>query len=749
MKQLLLYFSLMINHCYGQMNMHGEVFNKNESIPFATIEIIELGRITKADELGLFTFVDIPYNTYTIKLQSHEFGIIIQEITFNGDKIHIDIGNHLQALDEVVVSGTLKEVSKKESVVNVEVYRSNFFEKNPTPNIFESLQNINGIRPQLNCNICNTGDIHINGFEGPYTTILIDGMPIVSSLSTVYGLSGIPNSLVDRIEVIKGASSTLFGSEAIGGVVNIITKTPLNAPTLDVDLFSTSWFENNLDLTNSIKLGNRINVLTGVNYYYYSLPQDKNADGFTDVTLQNRISIFQKWVVNQKQRNNLSFAGRFIHEDRWGGQMNWNQLYRGSSDVYGESIYTTRWEIIAQYQLPIKERILFNFSFNDHQQNSYYGDIPFMAKQTTGFAQALWDKRIKKHSMMGGATFKSIFYDDNTTATSETDNIHKINTLPGVFIQDDWSIKMKVKILAGIRYDYHNDHGNIFSPRFGVLYKYNDNGSFRLNAGTGYRVVNIFSEDHAALTGGRKVELANNLKPEDSYNININWNHQLITNKLVYLNFDLNLFYTHFSNRIIPDYEKNPNLIYYDNLQGYAVSQGGNANIHVKFPFELEVRLGTTILDASIYGIHGKRSQMLTEKFSGNWIVSYKNRATGITLDYSGNIYSPMKLPLQGENDPRPESSPWWSIQNIKLSFNRKAWTVYSGVKNLLNWTPSKHAPFLIARSEDPFDNNVTFDNDGNAIATSENPYGLTFDPSYVYAPNQGIRFYLGLNYTL
>jgi len=126
-------------------------------------------------------------------------------------------------MDEIVITGTLKAVSRLDSSVPVEVYSPAFFKKNPTPNIFESLQNVNGVRPQINCNVCNTGDIHINGLEGPYTLVLIDGMPIVSGISTVYGLSGIPNSLIEKIEIVKGPASSLYGSEAVGRLINIIT----------------------------------------------------------------------------------------------------------------------------------------------------------------------------------------------------------------------------------------------------------------------------------------------------------------------------------------------------------------------------------------------------------------------------------------------------------------------------------------------------------------------------------------------
>src|SRR5690606_10289902 len=112
-------------------------------------------------------------------------------------------------LEEIVISGTMKPVLRSESLVPVEVYTPTFFKKNPTANVFEALQIVNGVRPQVNCSVCNTGDIHINGLEGPYTFVLIDGMPIVSGLSTVYGLSGIPNSLIERVEVVKGPASSL------------------------------------------------------------------------------------------------------------------------------------------------------------------------------------------------------------------------------------------------------------------------------------------------------------------------------------------------------------------------------------------------------------------------------------------------------------------------------------------------------------------------------------------------------------
>jgi outer membrane receptor for ferrienterochelin and colicins len=107
-----------------------------------------------------------------------------------------------------------------------------------------------------------------------------------------------------------------------------------------------------------------------------------------------------------------------------------------------------------------------------------------------------------------------------------------------------------------------------------------------------------------------------------------------------------------------------------------------------------------------------------------------------------------MRLPILGETDPRRPNSPWWSIQNIQLTFDGlKNFQIYGGVKNLLNWTPNRGNPFIIARADDPFDKNVQFGNNGQVIATTNNPYGLTFDPTYIYGPNQGLRLFLGFRY--
>lgn len=735
-------------------SIKGIISNNNIPIPFANV-IIDCTTIgTSSDENGKFTLNKATDKSFKLIVSAIGYKTAHVTIKASGNNtkfIKINLIEASEALEEMVVTGTLKAIQRSESPVPVEIYSPAFLKKNPTANLFEALQNVNGVRPQINCNVCNTGDIHINGLEGPYTLVLIDGMPIVSGLSTVYGLSGIPNSLIKQIEVVKGPASSLYGSEAVGGLINIITKNAIETPRLSVDVFTTSWGEVNLDIGTKLKLGKKTNMLVGANYFNYSKPIDNNSDNFTDLTLQHKISLFQKLSVERKENRILSVAGRFYYEDRWGGDMRWTPEFRGGDSIYGESIYTRRYEVLGKYQLPIKQKMMLSFSYTNHDQNSVYGNTKYLAKQKIGFTQLTWDVTKQKHDMLFGTALRYNFYDDNTTATAklDTNNPDEV-VIPSVFAQDEIQFSKKNSLLLGIRYDYDKRHGSILTPRAAYRYKISDYDIFRINVGTGFRVVNLFTEEHAALTGSRDVVIAEELIPEQSINANINYLKKIYSSNGLFVSLDISAFYTHFNNVIIPDYDTNQNQIIYDNLNGKSVAQGVSANVDFVFPNGLKATIGGTYQDVSKTENGIRTQQILTENFSGTWNVSYDIRKTDVSIDYTGNIYGPMRLPLLSPTDPRSEYSSTWSIQNIQFTYKGfKDFEIYGGVKNLLNWTPNQGNPFIIARSDDPFDKNVTFDANGNAAVTPENPYGLTFDTAYVYGPNQGIRGFLGLRYLL
>ncbi|KAF2509079.1 TonB-dependent receptor [Flavobacterium foetidum] len=749
MKYLFLTILIISTKSIYSQNISGKITTNNPVIQQINVSLLNTNFKTQTDSLGFYKLQNIPKGTYKIYVTAEGFEPQTQKISLleNQDlNFDFELKEDQNELNEVVVSGTLKPVKRLESAVPVEVYSPVFFKKNPTPSIYDALQNINGVRPQLNCGVCNTGDIHINGLEGPYTLVMIDGMPIVSSLSTVYGLSGIPNSLVERIEIVKGPASSLYGSEAIGGLINIITKNPTSTPTFSADYFTTSYFESNLDLGMKFNAGKKATSLIGINYFNYDQIIDKDKDNFTDVTLSERISIFNKWSFKRNHNRLFTIAARGMYEDRWGGDIRWEKKYRGGAEIYGESIYTKRAELIGSYQLPFQEKLMLSFSGNVHYQDSRYGTTSYIANQKIGFLQLTWDKKIGRNDLLAGIASRYTYYDDNTPATKDAES----TWLPGIFVQDEITFSPKSQILLGARYDYNSIHGSIFTPRLAYRFKANENTIFRLNAGTGFRVVNLFTEDHAALTGSRDVVIESDLKPEKSVNVNLNYIQKINFGNGTFMGIETTAFYTRFSNKIITDYETNPNEIIYSNIDGYAISQGISANVDLNLPSGLKFIVGATVLDNKNVENGISERPYLTENFTGTWSISYKIQPWNLSLDYTGNVYSPMKLPLLSEYDPRSPKSPWYSIQNIQFTYSGwKDFEVYGGVKNLLNFRPKQNNPFLISRTNDPFDKNVQYDANGKVMVTPDNPYGLTFDTTYVYGQNQTIRGFFGLRYTL
>ncbi len=727
--------------------LRGVVSTGNAPVAYATVYAAGTDLGAQADTAGAFSISGLPEGPAVLRVSAVGYRPHERTVTLNpGDTtwVTLTLAPDAAALGEVVVSGTLKPVSRLDSPVPVEVYSAAYFAANPTPNLYEALGQVNGVRPQLNCNVCNTGDIHINGMEGPYSLVLIDGMPLVSGLSTVYGLQGIPLTLIDRVEVVKGPASTLYGSEAVGGLINVITRAPEQAPAFSFDAFATSWGEVNADVGGAFQPARGIRAMAGANLFHFGIPTDHDGDGFTDIALQDRLSVFTKWSFDRTADRPMILGARYVHEDRWGGDVHWTPAFRGGDILYAESIRTRRWEVFGEYRLPVSAPVSFRFSANGHAQNSAYGVIPFIARQQVLFGQLTWNPQLTGHDLLLGAAWRYTAYDDNTPATSGSP---ARTGLPGVFVQDEWRMGSSHTLLTGLRYDHHSVHGSILTPRFS--YKWSSTCKteiLRFTMGSGYRVAQVFTEDHAALTGSREVVFREELRPETSWNANLNLIKKFFIGTHSMIIADFTAFHTRFANKIMADYDADPDKIIYANLDGHGISRGLTLNLQFDTGVGLDIMLGGTYLDIHTQDGIQRARPLLTERFSGVWRVRYGSGRQGLTMDYTGNLYGPMQMPLAGPADPRQPASPWWSHHNIQITkpLGRNL-QIYAGVKNLLNWTPARDHPFLIARAFDPFDKHVQYGPDGLPLVLPDNPYGLSFDTTYAYAPNQGRRFFLGL----
>ena len=702
----------------------GSVKSNGEKISYAIALLENTKFIVESNIDGEFEIHHVPKGDYLLKVKAIGYKAFSKQINLSGTTLilAIELTPDASALDEVVVTGTMQSVHVKESPVKVEVLTSEFLATNPTNNLMEAIATVNGVQECVNCGVCGTNDIHINGMEGTYSMIMIDGMPIMGSLASVYGLNGIPTEMIEQIEVVKGPSSTLYGTEAVSGVINVITKQPENLPFLAVNSYMTSHLEKNIDFSITPKLG-KLSTMIGGNYFHMNNFIDANGDDFSDVPLNHRISLFNKWSLQREKNRIFNVSAKYYYEDRFGGTSSWTPEDRGSSSVYGESIYTDRKELIGSYQLPLEEKIKIDFSHAVHNQNSYYGDTKYEAFQQVSYANLYWLKKISvRNEIVTGITARNQVYDDNTPATAKKD----ANLTPGIFIQNEFKWRDNLKTLTGMRWDIHKDHGNIFSPRFSVKYNPGTYTTLRLNSGTGFKVVNLFTEDHATYTGTRIVEIKEALNPETSYNVTLNANH-IASAFGGNMTLDMDLFYSYFTNKIIPDYETDKDKIIYENLNGYSETKGVSFMVDQTFKSPFKISLGGTFLDAFEVENEERLPILFAPNFSGVFTLSYTLEEIKTTIDYTGNIIGKMHLPTYESPFQRPETSPWYSVQNVQLTKEMSEhFSFYISVKNVLNYT-QKYSP----------------------IVDYEHPFSDNFDTSYAYGPTQKRRVLVGIRFNI
>ncbi|MCF8464845.1 MAG: TonB-dependent receptor [Flavobacteriales bacterium] len=753
-KSILFVFVLICQFAFGQTgSIRGSVSDGTSFIPFANVVLRGTDFGTSANENGDFELNNVPLGNYQLQISSVGFVAFSQKINLNSEELDLgklEIVHSVLGLDEVVVTGTMKETFVSASPIKIDVVTNKFLEQTTTPtNLVEAIRLVNGVEEVVGCGVCFTNSISINGLPGPYTAILVDGTPMYGNLASVYGLNSIPSSMIDRMEVIKGPNSTLYGSEAVAGVINIITKHPKDQPLVAANVMGTTHGEVFGDLAISNRIGKNLFVSNGVNVAYINIFDDENNDLFGDFVSLDRVSVFSKWQLERKERKRASLMLKYYYEDRRNGVRDYmeDRAYRsirGNDSIYGESIYTHRAELFGTYDLPTSEKFWFDYSFSYHDQNSVYGSNFYLAKQYIGFANFIWNRKVQRHDLLAGLTGRYQWYDDNTVATADSlDGFLKGQVTPGLFLQDDWEIvKEKLTILGGVRLDYYQAHGPIVSPRLSWKYKPAKWTTIRGNFGTGFKVVNLFKEDHAFVSGQREVVIADELRPERSFNGSLNINH-IFTLGNSQGSIDVDGFYTHFTNKIIPDYAQEGQIIY-ENSSGFASTWGVSASVNHEFKFPLRTKLGFTYQHATQtepndFGKKVSTPILFASDWTGTFSFVYTLRKWKLDFAYSANITGPMQLPeiydLDENGDrlptPRPTRSKPFYLDNLQITKNipKLNLKIYIGLENIMGY---RQPISPLSGTNDP----------NHAVGFSPN-----FDTSYAYAPLHGREIYAGVRW--
>lgn len=704
----------------GSGALEGRITSDSAAVAGASVSV--QGRHVLTSASGEFRVTGLSAGDLTVFVRAIGFVPVEKRLELRaGEKARLDIAlvRSATSLSAMVTTATMQPTYVQDSPVKVDVLTTAFLQRNVTSNLMDNISFVPGLNQQVDCGVCFTNNIRINGMEGPYTAVLIDGTPMMSALATVYGLNSADPSLVEQVEIIKGPNSTLYGSEAMGGVINIITKDARFAPRFSLNTYATSNGESNVELGSAQAVG-PFDALFSASGAYNQRFIDRNGDNFSDLPLTRRASLFSKWSVGDSPRLHLS--GRYYYEERFGGTSQWTRADRGSSTVYGESIRTRRTEVLGAYQgtlggAPFRTDMALNW----HEQDSYYGDAPFLATQGVSFGQALWSPKAGRHQLGLGASLRHQRYEDSTRVHATNDR----RFIPGVFVQDEVALGDAVTLLAGMRLDHHAAHGTIPSPRLAVKWTPDAHTTLRVNAATGFRVVSLFTEDHTALTGAREVRIEGNLEPERSVNLTAGLNRIASVNGVDdALTIDLDVFYTRFTNRILPDFGTDRSLIIYRNLDGYAETRGVSLALGYATVLQpLGANLGITWQDAYVVNDGARSPIVFSPRVQGVFTLSYRlPRAIG-SVDWTGRVLGPIQLP---EFAGLPSRSDWFTEQHLQATARmRPGVELYGAVKNVFDFV-----------QRDP-------------IIDPANPFGDAFDTARVYGPLQGRRILVGMRYII
>jgi len=750
--------------------LFGDVKSGEEHIPFATITIKGTTIGTAADGTGHFKMTNLPVGDQIVVISAIGYKTLEKAVKLVAKKsvtILVQLESDNIGIEQVVVSADRNAKNRKETPTIVNSINPKLFDRVQSVTLSEGLSFAPGLRIENNCQNCGFSQVRMNGLEGPYSQILINSRPVFSGLAGVYGLELIPANMIERVEVIRGGGSSMYGSNAIAGTINLITKDPIannfeasvSNSSIGIGLEGEAAHEYNIKLNGSYVSDD---YKTGMSIFGFHRKRDAfdaNADGFSELSKIKNLTLGGKLYQRVANRGKLTIDYFNIYEFRRGG--NKFELPPHETDIT-ESVTHRINSGAANYDVLLREDDKFSafLSMQQVDRDSYYGaeqDLSGYGK-TRDFTYAAGVQYIRQfnHLLFAPATLTSglesngsWLKDEKLGYYDQEEDIHYGNTLiadqnmgtQAAFVQSEWKTK-KLVFSTGLRFDHYkikeqsqdNDDisGNVFSPRLSLLYNISDHLQFRSGFASGFRAPQIFDEDlHIETSGSRKVIHKNDpdLKQESSNSFTAsfdytnylgNWQYQILVEG----------FYTSLIDPFANEYgepDEDGTVIYTRvNAEDGAKVQGVNFELNASPSNKFQLQSGFTIQKSEFEEPQEFDATRFFRTPNTYGYVSMNLRPIPVfNIALTGNYTGPMLVPYFGPQIPDPEAgqlneSNSFFDAGLKLSNDIKITDdvkvqLNGGVKNMLN------------SYQDDFDS------------------GIDRDPGYVYGPLTPRTIYFGL----
>lgn len=699
-------------------NIVGHVIEKNthEHLPFINIFLKGTTVGTSSDATGHYYLKNLPEGKFTIVMKAVGYKPIEKEIVLRKGKtleINFDAEEDLVALDGVVVSANRNETTRRLAPSLVNVLDSKIFETTNAASLADGLNFQPGVRVENNCQNCGFQQVRINGLEGPYTQILVDSRPIFSALTGVYGLEQIPANMIDRVEVMRGGGSALFGSSAIAGTINIITKEPMRntaqvAHTLTMIGGNSS--DNNTTLNASLVTDDHKAGIYLFGQSRYRSAYDHDGDGFTELGNLNAKTIGFRSYLKTSAYSKLTFEYHNINEFRRGGNL--LDLPPHETDITEQTEHSINGGGVKfdLFSTDYRHRLNIYTSAQHTKRKSYYGagkdpnaygsttDMTFIggAQYSYDFAKCLF----MPAEFTGGVEYS--FDDLNDKMLGYDRVIAQTVHIGSAFLQNEWRTD-RWSFLIGGRFDKHNLMNHlIFSPRANLRYNPTEDINLRLSYSGGFRAPQAFDEDlHITAVGGNVsiIQISPTLKEEKSQSISASVDFYRRIGA-VQTNFLVEGFYTDLKDVFVLEEvgkDEGGNIIM-ERRNGKGARVMG-MNFEAKMAYEwLQIQAGAT-LQRSRYKepeqwsktVAAQKKMFRSPDFYGYFtssVTPVKRFTASLTGTYTGSM---LVQHLKGYiPEDRDEVTPGFFDMNVKLAYDFPIYKyvtlqVNAGVQNIFN----------------------------------------------------------------
>ena len=739
-----IFIALLFPLCvFSQEKVTGTITENvnNKEVPLSGANVYwlntQIGTVTDFD--GNF---EIAYKPEYKKMVISYVGYKTDTISVNAQKRITHSLTSTANLDEVTVTARQKASSRSfiqsANVLNVS---SAELLKAACCNLAESFETNPSIDVNFSDAISGTRQIKMLGLTSPYILITTENVPSIRGASQTYGLSFIPGTWVESIQITKGAGSVTNGYESIAGQINA----ELQKPTTDDRLFVNAYGAGNGRFELNTHLNTKVTERWSTGLYIHGnlreTELDKNDDSFLDAPLMQQVNVMNRWQYTDTENGYVGFFNvRFLNDEKQTGQTFFDsEKDRCTTNAWGSEIKTQRFDVSGKFgfvnpDIPWRTGGL-QLAYSHHDQESYFGLNDYNIVHNSLYANFTYNSIISdsRHKIKTGVSATYDGYDELVL----TENFNRIENSVGAFFEYNFDNLGDLNFTAGIRGDIHNRLGAFITPRFHLRYTPWEKSAFRISAGRGKRSANIFTENQQLFATSRSLNILGNggdiygLDPEIAWNYGASYMQGFnLFGRRGDVTFDF--YRTDFVNQIVVDWE-NPSKINFYNLEGESYSN----NYQIEFnynPFtHFDVRLAYKYYDVETTYISGKKENPLTpnHRFFANASFQTHQTAKGgnwkfdATFNYLGEQRFPSTesyLNTIGLS----EFSPSVSTLNAQVTkvFSTN-FEIYVGGENITNVTQS------------------------NPITGSDTPFGSTFDTTYVYGPIFGSSYYAGLRYRL